>query len=109
MRYDVLRGVTMDAATGAGVVGRPGKQEWIGLPEAAAHFGLSRYTLARAARDGHLPTRRTGKIWLTTPAAVEVWLKGARHRPGRTPRRRLPETPPPASSPTAATPAESVA
>ena len=37
---------------------RPGKQDWIGLPEAAALFGLSRYTLARAARDERLQTRR---------------------------------------------------
>jgi hypothetical protein len=85
---------TMDAAArGPGRAGGLGKQEWIGLPEAAALFGLSRYTLARAARDAHLTTRRTGKIWLTTPAAVDAWLKGARHRPGRTPQRRPPTAP----------------
>jgi hypothetical protein len=81
------------AARGSGRAGRPGEQDWIGLPEAAALFGLSRYTLARAARDAHLATRRTGKIWLTTPAAVDAWLRGARHRPGRTPRRRPPTAP----------------
>src|SRR5687768_10340899 len=76
----------MGAATEASPARRLGKQEWIGLLEAATYFGVSRYTLARAARDGNLSTRRTGKTWLTTPAAVEVWLKGARHRPGRKPR-----------------------
>ena len=91
---------TMDAAPhGSGQAGRPGKQDWIGLPEAAALFGLSRYTLARAARDAHLATRRTGKIWLTTPAAVDAWLKGARHRPGRKPQRRPPAAPPSSSPP----------
>jgi hypothetical protein len=99
---------TMDAAArGTARAGRPGKQDWIGLPEAAALFGLSRYTLARAARDAHLETRRTGKIWLTTPAAVDAWLKAARHRPGRTPRRRpsgatAASSPPPAPAPTTA-------
>ena len=96
----------MDAAPhGSGRPGRPGEQDWIGLPEAAALFGLSRYTLARAARDAHLTTRRTGKIWLTTPAAVDAWLKGARHRPGRTPQRRAPGDAPASSSPPATSPA----
>jgi hypothetical protein len=91
---------TRDAAPhGSGRAGRPGEQDWIGLPEAAALFGLSRYTLARAARDAHLATRRTGKIWLTTPAAVDAWLKGARHRPGRTPQRHPPAAPPSSSPP----------
>ncbi len=99
----------MGAATEASTAGRLGKQEWIGLLEAATHFGVSRYTLARAARDGNLSTRRTGKTWLTTPAAVETWLKGARHRPGRTPQRRPSEAPPRASSPEISVPAESVA
>jgi hypothetical protein len=58
------------------------------LGDLAAHFGLSRRTLNQAALTGQLPARRTGKIWLTTPAAVEGWLKAARHRPGRTPQRR---------------------
>jgi excisionase family DNA binding protein len=79
--------------------------EYIGLTEAALRFGLSRDTLARAARDGNLQTRRTGKLWLTTPAAVDAYLKGARHRPGRTPQRRLVggASPPPTSSPRATT------
>lgn len=88
---------------------RPGaggdRHEPIGISEAAVRYRLSRDTLARAARDGNLETRRTGKLWLTTPAAIEAYLRSARHRPGRKPQRRLPENP----SPAAATSAESVA
>jgi hypothetical protein len=67
-----------------------GRHDWITLVEAAARLELNARTLRRAAKDGHLETRRSSKVWLTTPAAVEAWLKGARHRPGRTPRRRPP-------------------
>ena len=96
---------TDEAARETGRTDGPGTHDWIGLPEAAVLFGLSRYTLARAARDEHLQTRRTGKIWLTTPAAVETWLKGARHRPGRRPQRRPAETAPPGTAPPAPVPA----
>jgi hypothetical protein len=64
------------------------------LAELTALTGVSRYTLAYAARTGALEAQRLGSQWVTTLAAVEAWLKGARHRPGRTPRRR------PAAAPT---------
>ena len=60
------------------------------LGELALRFGVSRRTLNQAAITGHLPARRVGYQWLSTPASVEAWLKGARHRPGRTPQRRPP-------------------
>ena len=75
------------------------------LGDLAARFGVSRRTLNQAAITGQLPARRTGKIWRTTPAAVEAWLKGARHRPGRTPQRHAPDVPPTSSSPASAPPA----
>jgi len=75
------------------------RHEYIGITEAARRCGVSRDTLARAARDGNLETRRTGKLWLTTPAAIEAYLRGARHRPGRTPQRRAPAAAPASSSP----------
>jgi hypothetical protein len=85
-----------------------GRHDWITLVEAAARLALNERTLRRAAKDGHLETRRSSKVWLTTPAAVEAWLKGARHRPGRTPQRRAgaapADSPPPALPPA---PAES--
>jgi excisionase family DNA binding protein len=72
-----------------------GRHDWITLVEAAARLALNERTLRRAAKDGHLETRRSGKVWLTTQAAVEAWLRGARHRPGRTPQRRPPPAPTP--------------
>ena len=74
------------------------RHEYIGITEAGLRFGLSRDTLARAARDGNLETRRTGKLWLTTPAAVAAYLKSARHRRGPKPKQRV-LTDAPASSP----------
>ena len=65
------------------------------LAELAASTGVSRYTLAYAARTGAMEAQRLGSQWVTTLAAVEAWLKGARHRPGRTPRRRPPAAPAP--------------
>jgi excisionase family DNA binding protein len=79
--------------------------EYIGITEAALRFGISRDTLARAARDGNLATRRTGKLWLTTPAAIDAYLKSARHRPGRKPQRRAADAAPPSSTRTPAPPA----
>jgi excisionase family DNA binding protein len=78
-----------------------GRHDWITLVEAAAQLGLNERTLRRAAKDGHLATRRSGKIWLTTAAAAETWLKGARHRPGRKPQRRTPDAAPTSSASTA--------
>jgi excisionase family DNA binding protein len=77
------------------------RHEYIGITEAALRSGVSRDTLARAARDGNLATRRTGKLWLTTPAAIDAYLKGARHRPGRKPQRRPAGDTPASSSPAA--------
>jgi excisionase family DNA binding protein len=74
------------------------------LGDLAARFGVSRRTLNQAAITGQLPARRTGKIWLTTPAAVDAWLKAARHRPGRTPQRRVPRSTPARSSLAATSP-----
>ena len=58
------------------------------LVELAALTGVSRYTLAYAARTGSLEAQRLGSQWVTTVAAVEAWLKAAGHRPGRKPQRR---------------------
>ena len=57
--------------------------------------GVSRSTLRAAAQAGHLQARRISPgprgQWVMTLTAVDAWLKGARHRPGRSPRRRTPE------------------
>jgi Helix-turn-helix domain len=66
----------------------PDRQEQRGLAEVAALTGISRYTLAYAARTGTLKARRIGSQWVTTLAAVDVWLREARHRPGPKPQAR---------------------
>jgi hypothetical protein len=50
--------------------------------------GVSRYTLAAAAKTGHLPARKLGSQWIATLAAAETWLREARHRPGPVPQRK---------------------
>ncbi len=69
-------------------------EEWVTVAEVAVRLGLTPVTLRRAARVGNLEARRSGKVWLTTAPAVKAWLKDARHRPGRKPRRREIQAPP---------------
>ena len=63
----------------------PAAHEWVTVAEAAVRAGVNAVTLRRAARIGNLEARRSGKVWLTTPAAVRAWLKEARHRTGPKP------------------------
>jgi hypothetical protein len=72
---------------------REDREEELPLAEAARIRGLSRFTLASAARTGRLSARPMGSQWVTTLAAVDAWLKGARHRPGPAPRPRVAEEP----------------
>ena len=66
----------------------PDKHEERPLVELAALTGVSRYTLAAAAKTGHLPARKLGSQWIATLAAAETWLREARHRPGPVPQRK---------------------
>jgi hypothetical protein len=72
---------------------RDDQGEELPLAEAARIRGLSRFTLASAARTGRLRARPMGSQWVTTLAAVDTWLKEARHRPGPAPRPRVAEAP----------------
>jgi hypothetical protein len=69
------------------------REEELPLAEAARVRGLSRFTLASAARTGRLKARPMGSQWVTTLAAVDAWLKEARHRPGPAPKPRVAEAP----------------
>ncbi len=93
-------------------VSTPPRDQEIGMALVASLTGVSRSTLRAAAQAGHLQARRISPgprgQWVMTLAAVDAWLKAARHRPGRTPQRRHVAAPPTSSSPTVA-PAESVA
>ena len=64
------------------------EDEELPLAEAARIRGLSRFTLASAARTGRLRARPMGSQWITTLASVDAWLKEARHRPGPAPKPR---------------------
>jgi excisionase family DNA binding protein len=68
-----------------GPAGEPGAHEWITVAEAAQRCGVHPVTLRRAARVGNLEARASGKVWLTTRAAVRAWLASARHRTGPKP------------------------
>jgi hypothetical protein len=74
----------------------------IGMALAAQLSGVSRSTLRAAAQTGQLAARRISPgprgQWVLTLAAVDAWLKAARHRPGPAPRRRR-EGAPPAAGP----------
>ena len=52
--------------------------ELISLQEAAEYAGLSRDTLHNYARLGRLKAKKIGWQWLTTQAAVDVYLQ-SRH------------------------------
>jgi hypothetical protein len=73
----------------------PPRDQEIGMALVAELSGVSRSTLRAAAQAGHLQARRISPgprgQWVMTLAAVDAWLKGARHRPGRTPQRRSPD------------------
>lgn len=69
-------------------------QEFISLADAADISGLSLSHLRLLARTSRIEARKIGRDWITTRAAVEVYLadEGARsrnpHKAGRHPRRR---------------------
>jgi hypothetical protein len=47
----------------------------LSLKEAAAQFGLSHSQLRLLARTGRLKARKIGKTWVTTPAAVAMYMR----------------------------------
>ena len=53
----------------------------ITLSQAVEAYSLAYSTLAQAAREGRLKARRSGKIWLTTQAAIEAAIEEGKLRP----------------------------
>lgn len=49
--------------------------ELISLAEASQRYGLSMSYLRTIAQSGRLQARKIGRNWVTTPAAVEAYLK----------------------------------
>jgi excisionase family DNA binding protein len=50
-------------------------QEMITLAEASERYGLSPTYLRTIARNGRLKAKKVGRDWLTTPAAVEAYIR----------------------------------
>lgn len=55
----------------------------ITLGQAAEFFPLAYSTLAQAAREGRIKARRSGKVWLTTQAAIEEAIEEGKLKPRR--------------------------
>ncbi len=51
------------------------KTRLISLPEAAELYGFNRRYLSALARKGRIDAQKIGGIWLTTPCAVEEYIR----------------------------------
>lgn len=57
-----------------------GKDRLISLPEAAKIYGFSADYLGHLARKGRLRAQKVGNSWVTTPAAVEDYIRSREQR-----------------------------
>lgn len=51
------------------------KTRLISLPEAAELYGFNADYLGQIARRGRLEAQKVGKMWVTTPKAVEDYIR----------------------------------
>jgi hypothetical protein len=51
------------------------KTRLISLADAAAIYGLSRVYLSQLAQKGRLKAQKIANAWVTTPAAVEEYIR----------------------------------
>jgi hypothetical protein len=56
------------------------KHQFITLTEAAEKYGFSQGYLRQLVLKGRLEARKSGGVWLTTPANVEVYIASRRRR-----------------------------
>lgn len=52
----------------------------ITLAEAAEMYGFNHDYLSELARKGRLDARKSGGVWLTTPTAVEEYIRSRKRR-----------------------------
>ena len=57
------------------------KTRLISLADAAAIYGLSRVYLSQLAQRGRLKAQKIANAWVTTPEAVEEYIR-SRHKKG---------------------------
>ena len=58
----------------------PDKTRPITLAEAAEMYGFSRNYLGNLVRKGRLKARKSGGVWLTTPADIETFIASRQRR-----------------------------
>jgi len=58
----------------------PDKSRPITLAEAADMYGFSRNYLGNLVRKGRLKARKSGGVWLTTPADIESFIASRQPR-----------------------------
>jgi len=56
------------------------KGRLISLPEAAKLYGFNPVYLGELARKGRLQAQKVGTSWVTTPAAVEAYIRSRKKR-----------------------------
>lgn len=56
------------------------KTRFISLAEAADMYGFSQDYLGNLARKGRLTAQKIGKMWVTTPADVEAYIRSRQER-----------------------------
>jgi hypothetical protein len=52
----------------------------ITLAEAAEMYGFNHRFLSELARKGRLRARKSGGVWLTTPEAIEAYIRSRKKR-----------------------------
>lgn len=58
----------------------PDKTRPITLAEAAEMYGFNHDYLSELARKGRLDARKSGGVWLSTPAAIEEYIRSRKKR-----------------------------
>ena len=51
------------------------KERLISLPDAAEIYGFNAIYLRTLARKGRLEAQKVGNSWITTPLAMEIYIK----------------------------------
>lgn len=61
-------------------LGRRDKNRLISLPEAAELYGFNSVYLGELARKGRLAAQKVGTSWVTTPEAMENYIRSRQKR-----------------------------
>jgi len=56
------------------------KTRLVSLAEASETYGFDQDYLGELARKGRLQAHKSGGVWLTTPAAIEAYIRSRKRR-----------------------------